>query len=73
MDHGYDVANEDSEQEVCQMKYRNSKLNKILTSQNPAISFEILLFQILSHYCQIMGKSPSPKICISTLECTELQ
>ena len=44
MDHGHDVAYEDSEQEVCQTKYRNSKLNKILTSQNQAISFVILFF-----------------------------
>ena len=44
MDHGHDVAYGDGEQEVCQMKYRNSKLNKILTSQNQAISFVILFF-----------------------------
>ena len=44
MDHGHDVAYEDSEQEVCQTKYRNSKLNKILTSQNQLISFVILFF-----------------------------
>ena len=44
MDHGHDVAYGDGEQEVCQMKYRNSKLNKILTSQNQLISFVILFF-----------------------------
>ena len=74
MDHGHDVAYKDSEQEVCQTKYRISKLNKIWTSQNQLISFVILFFfQILSHYCQIMGKSPSQKICISTLGCADLQ
>ena len=44
MDHRHDVAYKDSEQEVCQTKYRNSKFNKILTSQNPTISFVILFF-----------------------------
>ena len=73
MDHGHDVAYGDSEQEVCQMKYRNSKLNKILTSQNQAISFVILFFSNIVALLPNHGQKSMEKIRISTLGCTDLQ